>query len=286
MLGFGLLFGAGAAVEASSVGITGFSGDPSSGGLFCDQCHTGGNVPVVNLNGPTTVAPGSLNTFTLVMTFGQVNQGGLDVAASTGTLSVNPGDGGTRAQNGEITHTAPRSVSGFPPSIVWSFDWTAPLSPGTATIYAAGNSTDNAQGTNGDAPAVTTLQVMVAGASGTPGETSAPGAHQPLRVTGYNNLTGEISISYESSCETDQNNIYYGALGDVSTWNWTDEVCDVGTGGTAAFTPIGDSIFFVVVGNKNGDDGSYGRSSVGTERSPILLNVCGEVQDLSSTCIP
>jgi hypothetical protein len=285
-VGVGLLFAATSAVEASSNGISGFSGDPSTGGLYCNECHTGGVVPTVTLGGPTTVAPGTTNTYTLTITGGQSTEGGLDVSASSGALSVNPGESGMQLLNSEITHTAPRPAQGFPRRVLWSFDWTAPAAPGSATLYGAGNSTNGAQGSNGDAPAITTLQVTVAGAAGTPGETSEPGIHQPLLVTGYNNLTGEISISYEGSCETDQNNIYYGPLADVSSWNWTDQVCDIGTTGTGAFTPFGESIFFVVVGNKNGDEGSYGRSSAGLERSPTLLNVCGETQDLSSTCTP
>jgi hypothetical protein len=286
LAGIGLLVGATPIVEASSTGVTGFSGDPSTGGLYCDQCHSGGVVPVVTISGPTAVGTGTTNTYTLTIAGGQAIAGGLDISASGGSLSVNAGEFNMQLLGGEITHSAPRPAQGFPRRVVWSFDWTAPAAPGTSTIYGAGNSTNDGNGSNGDAAAITMLQVSVTGAAGTPGETSEPGILPPLLVTGYNNLTGEISISYESSCETDQNNIYYGNLADVSLWNWTDQVCDIGVGGAGAFTPAGDSIFFVVVGNKSGKEGSYGQSSAGMERSTTLANVCGETQDLSGTCMP
>lgn len=287
-LGIALACGTVVTVEASSTGITGFSGNPATNsGNHCTFCHSGGIAPVVAITGPTLVSPGSINTYTLAISFGQNIQGGLDVSATSGTLSVNPGDGGTQALNGEITHTLPRSASGFPLRVVWTFDWQAPASPGMATLYGAGNSTNNAQGNNGDASTPTSLQISIAGvAAGTPGESSDPTGLQPLRVTDYNRLSGEISISFESGCETDQNNIYYGPLDQVTSLNWTDEICDIGTSGTAVIQPLGSSLFFVVVGNKGGKDGSYGRSSDSVERPPIVLNTCGEVQDLSDTCTP
>ena len=44
--------------QASSSGINGFSGDPATGGLTCNKCHSGGATPSVTLSGPTLVQPG------------------------------------------------------------------------------------------------------------------------------------------------------------------------------------------------------------------------------------
>jgi len=137
-------------------------------------------------------------------------------------------------------------------------------------------------GTSGPLPPE--LVATTIGGSFTPGESSAPGL-QPLLVTDYASATGDISISYESACGTDDNNVYYGPLDQVSSYPW-DEICSIGTSGNAVINPAGASVFFVVVGNKGADEGSYGRDSQGTERPPLTVNVCGETQDLSNVCIP
>ena len=46
-------------------------------------------------------------------------------------------------------------------------------------------------------------------------------------------MTGEISISYEAGCENDETNVYYGPLSQVSTLSWSNDICDIGTSGTA-----------------------------------------------------
>ena len=130
-----------------------------------------------------------------------------------------------------------------------------------------------------------TLQVVVEGVAGTPGETSDP-ALQPLLATGYDDLSGDISVSFATGCDTDDNNIYYGPLSLVSTLGFTGEVCDVGTAGTAVFNPGVGSYFFLVVGNQALAEGSYGRDGGSVERSPFAGNACGETQDLSASCTP
>jgi hypothetical protein len=270
-------------VDAFSSGILGYSGNPgTNSGNICTICHSSGTLPTVSLTGPTDVAPGSTNSYTLVISGGQQSAGGLDVSATAGTLMVN--DAGTQLLGAEITHVAPRLVNGSR-EVVFTFAWQAPVLPGNTILYAAGNSVDFQGGTNGDNAAATSLQISVQAASGTPGESSTDGL-APLLATGYDNSTDELSISFESGCETDGNNIYYGDLSQVSTMSWSGESCDVGTFGTAAFSPGTGSYFFVVVGNKAGTEGSYGRSSAGLERAPFALAFCGETQDISDACLP
>ena len=270
-------------VDAFSSGLLGYSGNPSTNsGNFCALCHNTGIAPTVTLTGPTVVAPGSTNSYTLVISGGQQTAGGLDVSATSGTLSVN--DAGTQLLGGEITHVAPRMVNGNL-EVVFTFAWQAPFLPGNAILYAAGNSVDLQGGTNGDNAGATSLQLSVQIASGTPGESSTDGL-APLLVSGYDDSTDEISISYESGCETDDNNIYFGDLSQVSTMGWSGEACNIGTLGTATFSPGNGSYFFVVVGNKADKEGSYGRSSDGLEREPFMLAFCGDTQDISDACLP
>ncbi|QLQ06426.1 MAG: hypothetical protein HZY76_10475 [Anaerolineae bacterium] len=59
------LLGSGVALAFSS-GVSGYSGNPNiNGGATCSACHSGGQVPVVTLTGPTSVAPGSTHTYVL-----------------------------------------------------------------------------------------------------------------------------------------------------------------------------------------------------------------------------
>jgi hypothetical protein len=111
--------------SASSNGITGFSGKTGS---TCTSCHSTGTPPTVSLSGPTTVASGSTNSYTL--TVGGTGNHGLDVAASTGTFTAGTG---TKVQNTEITQTSPSSTGS------WTFTWTAPTVTAntTATVWAA-----------------------------------------------------------------------------------------------------------------------------------------------------
>lgn len=271
---------------ARSAGIIGLSGNPAtSSGQFCTNCHSGGVVPTVVISGSSPVAAGSMNVYVMQIIGGQSTAGGLNVSVDGGTLIAS--DSGTHTETGaigpEITHNAPREV--FLGPVVFSFTWEAPATPGTYTIYGAGNSVNLNGNFNGDNAATTTLQVVVEGAAGTPGETSDP-ALQPLLATGYDGLSGDISVSFATGCNTDDNNIYYGPLSLVSTLGFTGEVCDVGIAGTAAFNPGTGSYFFLVVGNQALVEGSYGRDGGSVERSPFVGNTCGEAQDLSASCTP
>ena len=71
--------------RASTNGISGFSG---KSGSTCTSCHSNGTPPTVTLTGPTTVASGSTNSYTL--TVGGTGNHGLDVAASAGLAAAKP----------------------------------------------------------------------------------------------------------------------------------------------------------------------------------------------------
>src|ERR1051326_2577218 len=59
----------------------------------CNECHSGGTVPTVSLTGPTVVAPGSVNDYTLTITnSGAQTFGGLNVSALIGVLATGGAD--------------------------------------------------------------------------------------------------------------------------------------------------------------------------------------------------
>ena len=57
-----------------------------------------------------------------------------------------------------------------------------------------------------------------------------------------------------------------GVLGQVSTYGYSDQVCGLGTAGTASFASAPGSLFYLVVANDGTTEGSYGQDSEGVER--------------------
>lgn len=144
-------------------GISGYSGNPAiNNGMSCESCHGGGATPIVDLSGPMTVTPGSMNTYALKISGGQAaggqtGYGSLDVSATSGALAAF--EAGTQLMGGEIVQTAKKlAVNG---DVTFSFSWTAPQAPGMATLFGAGLSSDGG-GPSGDELARVALIVNVA----------------------------------------------------------------------------------------------------------------------------
>lgn len=159
---------------ANSGGIPGFSGKNTA---FCSQCHAGGVVPTVTLQGPTNLDAGVTGRFTLTVHSNRRNQqtaAGAGIAASGGTLAPVTG---LKVFNGELVHAGTRGNDGNDDA-VFEFDWTAPLMAGSHTLFAAGNSVNLNFLSSGDAAARTTLQVLV-GMSSSPTPTLTPTPRVP-----------------------------------------------------------------------------------------------------------
>ncbi len=94
-----------------------------------------------------------------------------------------------------------------------------------------------------------------------------PGAAGGLDVDGYDQVSGQISLSYDPACDATDHNIEFGPLTDVGLYNYTGQDCFIGAAGSASFVPGLGSFFFVVVGT-DGDsiEGSYGLDSAGSYR--------------------
>lgn len=289
--GFGLFLAVGVVcavvpANASPGGINGFSGQS---GNTCNVCHQGGSFPTVTLTGPAAVAPGTVSTYTLTIavpidTPTDQKAGGLDVAASGGTLMATAP--GTQIRFGELTHTAPKDMDPDR-NVIFTFDWQAPVSTGDFTLFAAGNAVNLADGNAGDAAEATTLAIFVGAMTSTPGEASAE-TLTPLLVSGYDRRSGDLAIVYESGCDTTDTAIYYGPLAEVADYGYSGEVCGLGTAGTfEGFDPGDGSYFFLVVGGNGVDEGSYGKARNAAsvaERPPFAGNLCGLVQSTADRC--
>lgn len=161
-----LLATAATAAQARVLGVTSDQfADPSQG---CNNlgCHAGGKAPAVVLSGPTLVAPGSTNIYTLsVHGSGHQQSAGLNVTADDGDFSLG-GPDSTDTQilmnpvslDNEVTHTAAKpAVNGV---TTFSFNWIAPPAAFTTlTLDAWGNAVDGNGLNTGDAASPVSLTV-------------------------------------------------------------------------------------------------------------------------------
>lgn len=122
-------------------------------GSTCTSCHSSGAAPTVTLTGPTSVASGSVNSYTLAVTGGVSGNGGLDVAISGGTFTAGTG---TKVLNGEIVHSGPSSTKS------WTFSWTAPVVTTNTTVTMYGAAIDSFSGGTGTVRQAITVTAPVA----------------------------------------------------------------------------------------------------------------------------
>lgn len=145
-------------------GQTGYSGKDSSLTCASSMCHsTGGAVPTVKFEGPTSLEPGQTGNYTFVITGGPAVRGGYNVATDVAGATLNAGTG-SRKVSGEITHTTSKAFTSN--EVRFDFTLVAPSTGTTVTLFGAGNSTNGNGEDTGDASAVTTLKVKVGDGGG------------------------------------------------------------------------------------------------------------------------
>jgi hypothetical protein len=158
---------------AFSTGITGFSGQNS---VYCSTCHNDPTaiVPTVTMYGPRMVLPGTTSNYTLKISGGQALNpaspapgGGLNVSASDGALDILMSATDTQLLNSQITHTMRKDIDANG-DVIFEFEWTAPAMPSDETLYGAGNSVNGNGNNQGDAAAITTLDIYVVTSLPTP----------------------------------------------------------------------------------------------------------------------
>ena len=119
--------------------IFGYHGTSSPAAADCSTCHTGGSYTNsgTSLSGSGSVSHGSTNAYSLSISSSNAVRIGFNLAIynasdvkQTGGNAPSPGDASSIATNDEISHSSPQL-----PSHSWSFDWTAPDTLGTYTMY-------------------------------------------------------------------------------------------------------------------------------------------------------
>ncbi|MCK9426374.1 MAG: T9SS type A sorting domain-containing protein [Ignavibacteriaceae bacterium] len=126
-----------------SGGITGKTQKSGDEGCSCHGSALSAVVSVV-IDGPASLIPGQTGTYNVTISGGPLVAAGTNIAASAGTLV--PG-AGLRLASSELTHQEPKTSSNG--KVVYSFTYTAPVTEGSVTLYANGNSV-NLDGTNGN----------------------------------------------------------------------------------------------------------------------------------------
>ena len=120
-------------------------------------------------------------------------------------------------------------------------------------------------------------------ATSTPGEAGPDG--NAMIVTAYDDLSGDVTISFGTACSATDHNVEYGLLANVSTYDYSGQACAVGNTGSATFNLPAASHFFLIVGNDGAAEGSYGTDSSLTERPDDTVGAaCPVPQDLSQRC--
>lgn len=142
--------------------------------LGCISCHTGGTAPQVALSGARSVEPNSTTTYQLLITstspLTQTHAGfGLTVldgnGEQAGTLQTSDPDAQISDNftdgfvAGELTHSQPKPNVGD--VAVVEFQWTAPITQGTYTVYFVGNSVNLNGSSSGDMWAADSAEIEV-----------------------------------------------------------------------------------------------------------------------------
>jgi hypothetical protein len=145
------------AAFAHSAGIFNYSG--KNGGVMCNQCHSGGMAPNVQITGPATLEENAVATYTVTITGGAAVVGGVDIAESDGGVAILMPGPGMRVSNNELTHITPKAFSNG--TATFNFQVQAGPAPGSFTLFAAGLSANNSMDNTGDMSAENTLMISV-----------------------------------------------------------------------------------------------------------------------------
>ncbi len=124
---------------------TGITGRTLKNGDGC-TCHGSSAAGVtVTINGPASMQVNQTADFTVTISGGPLVKAGTNIAASSGTLIAGAG---LQLLSSELTHISPMSPSGG--TVSFSFQYKAPASAGTVTLYANGNSVNDNGSNDGD----------------------------------------------------------------------------------------------------------------------------------------
>ncbi|MCE1164303.1 MAG: T9SS type A sorting domain-containing protein [Bacteroidetes bacterium] len=112
-------------------GMSGRTRKTTSSG--CGSCHNFGTGITGTIEGPDSVQTGQTAVFTITLSFSGNANGGVDISAKRGALSAGASSSFLKLLNGELTHKNPIV---FESSVSLDFNYTAPSTTGTDTLFA------------------------------------------------------------------------------------------------------------------------------------------------------
>lgn len=130
---------------ASSSGFTGRTKKTSTAGCSCHNAASTADV-IVTISGPDTVAVNQTKQYSLTVSKSSKTGAGLDIAAKLGTLSAVSSN--IHLSNGELTQNS--NITMTSGSVTVQFNYTAPSTVGTDTLYATGLATNSNNSSSGD----------------------------------------------------------------------------------------------------------------------------------------
>jgi flagellar hook assembly protein FlgD len=131
-------------LNADLNGRTGRTRKTSTVGCSCHGSIS--SATTVTIAGPDTVLQGTTASYTLTISNPAQSGAGLDIATRLGAL-VNTSNL-THLSGGEITHSNNIAMTNH--TVTIPFNYTAPSTPGTDTIWAQGNATNSNGSSSGD----------------------------------------------------------------------------------------------------------------------------------------
>jgi hypothetical protein len=131
---------------ASSTGFTNRTRKTSLSG--CGGCHGGNNTAdvTISITGPDSVTVSQTAMYTLIITKASKTGAGFDIATRRGVLA--PVSSGMILSGTELTQSSNRSMTSG--TISLQFNYTAPSTPGTDSLFATGLATNSDASTSGD----------------------------------------------------------------------------------------------------------------------------------------
>lgn len=209
---------------------SGITGQTASGCTCHGTQNSNTTLTAISQSGSWTVQTGSTNTFTIRVANSGYSYAGINIAVKTtqnggtnaGTLTPNTGSG-LQSSNGELTHTSPKNYSDY---ASFDFTWTAPSTPGTYYLRAAGNAVNNNNQNTGDQwnfmttqeiTVVAPTQVVVSAPNG--GETVCPGSTFNIRWT-YSNVTNVKILLSSDGGNNFTTTLVASTPASAGSWTW------------------------------------------------------------------
>jgi len=133
-----------------------------------------------------------------------------------------------------------------------------------------------------DAARNAALRIEITAPPPVPDGDRIPGA----QLTAARQANGDIALTWDAvSCPASHYDVFYGDLANVSTYEYTGAACDLGTTGSASFTPPAGDLFFLVVARNGAIEGAHGFDGTGKARPAFGAGQCGaSIQIRSDRC--